>query len=128
MSAAVAHHFADLGDVRLHYVTAGSGFPIVLLHGWPQSWYEWRHVIPALAERYRVIAPDDPLVAASDTLPPTVVVPPEKDLEYYDHLIRGDEAWFASVRRQAFWKGESADAAVRRNAEWMIEQDQLQAR
>ena len=51
-------HYADLGDVRLHYVTAGSGFPVVLLHGWPQSWYEWRHVIPGLAERFRVIAPD----------------------------------------------------------------------
>ena len=52
------HHHADLGDVRLHYVTAGSGLPVVLLHGWPQSWYEWRHIIPALAERYHVIAPD----------------------------------------------------------------------
>ena len=52
------HHHADLGDVRLHYVTAGSGFPVVLLHGWPQSWYEWRLVMPGLAERFRVIAPD----------------------------------------------------------------------
>jgi pimeloyl-ACP methyl ester carboxylesterase len=54
----VEHCYADLGDVRLHYVTAGSGFPMVLLHGWPQSWYEWRHVIPGLAERFQVIAPD----------------------------------------------------------------------
>ena len=52
------HHHADLGDVRLHYVTEGSGFPVVLLHGWPQSWYEWRHIIPGLAERFQVIAPD----------------------------------------------------------------------
>ncbi len=52
------HRHADLGDVRLHYVTAGSGFPVVLLHGWPQSWYEWRHVIPGLAERFEIIAPD----------------------------------------------------------------------
>jgi len=42
----------------MHYVTAGSGFPLVLLHGWPQSWYEWRHIIPALAKRHTVIAPD----------------------------------------------------------------------
>lgn len=54
----VEHAYADLGDVRLHYVTAGAGFPVVLLHGWPQSWYEWRHIIPRLAERFRVIAPD----------------------------------------------------------------------
>jgi pimeloyl-ACP methyl ester carboxylesterase len=56
--AEVEHHHADLGDVRLHYVTAGAGFPVVLLHGWPQSWYEWRHIIPGLADRFRVIAPD----------------------------------------------------------------------
>src|ERR1700761_1427702 len=52
------HHHADLGDVRLHYVTAGRGFPVVLLHGWPQSWYEWRKVMPGLAAGFRVIAPD----------------------------------------------------------------------
>jgi pimeloyl-ACP methyl ester carboxylesterase len=57
-NAALEHHHADLGDVRLHYVTAGTGFPVVLLHGWPQSWFEWRHIIPGLAERFRVIAPD----------------------------------------------------------------------
>jgi pimeloyl-ACP methyl ester carboxylesterase len=54
----VRHHFADLGEVLLHYVTAGQGPPVVLLHGWPQTWWEWRHVIPALAATYSVIAPD----------------------------------------------------------------------
>lgn len=54
----LTHDHADLGDVRIHYVTAGAGEPIVLLHGIPQTWYEWRHVIPKLAERYTVIAPD----------------------------------------------------------------------
>ena len=52
------HAYADLGDVRLHYVTAGSGPAVVLLHGWPQTWYMWRHVMPGLAGGYRVIAPD----------------------------------------------------------------------
>jgi pimeloyl-ACP methyl ester carboxylesterase len=42
----------------MHVVLAGEGFPVVLLHGIPQSWYEWRKVIPALSERFRVIAPD----------------------------------------------------------------------
>ncbi len=55
---AFEHHYAELGEVMLHYVTAGSGPPVVLLHGWPQTWYEWRLVMPALAERYTVIAPD----------------------------------------------------------------------
>jgi pimeloyl-ACP methyl ester carboxylesterase len=58
MSAELAHHDADLGDVRLHYVTAGNGPAVVLLHGWPQTWYMWRGVLPGLSSRYRVIAPD----------------------------------------------------------------------
>ncbi len=46
--------------LRLHYVTAGDGNQIiVLLHGFPQTWWEWRHVIPILADAgFRVIAPD----------------------------------------------------------------------
>lgn len=54
----VEHHYAELDDVLLHYVTAGSGPPLVLIHGWPQTWFEWLRVMPALAERYTVIAPD----------------------------------------------------------------------
>jgi pimeloyl-ACP methyl ester carboxylesterase len=53
------HRYADLGDVRLHYVEAGEGPLVLLLHGFPQFWYEWRHQIPALAEAgFRVVAPD----------------------------------------------------------------------
>ena len=52
------HHFHRLRDSVLHYVTAGSGTPLVLLHGWPQTWYAWRKIMPALAQRYFVIAPD----------------------------------------------------------------------
>jgi pimeloyl-ACP methyl ester carboxylesterase len=44
--------------VRLHVAEAGSGPPLVLLHGWPQHWWAWRRLIPRLAERYRVLAPD----------------------------------------------------------------------
>jgi pimeloyl-ACP methyl ester carboxylesterase len=50
--------YATVNGVKLHYVIAGKGDPVVLLHGWPESWYAWRKVIPALAERYTVIAPD----------------------------------------------------------------------
>ena len=58
MTDVFQHAYADLGEVRLHYVTAGSGPAVVLLHGWPQTWYMWRDVMPGLAGRYRVIAPD----------------------------------------------------------------------
>ena len=50
--------YGRLRDVTLHYVSAGAGEPVVLLHGWPQTWYMWRKIIPILAENYRVIAPD----------------------------------------------------------------------
>lgn len=51
-------HFADLGDVLVHYRTVGEGPAIVLLHGIPQTSHEWRYVVPFLSRRYRVIAPD----------------------------------------------------------------------
>ena len=52
------HHTAAVNDVRLHYVIGGKGEPVVLLHGWPTTWYEWRRIMPALAENYTVVAPD----------------------------------------------------------------------
>lgn len=52
------HHYAEIGEVMVHYVTAGEGPPVVLLHGWPQTWFEWRHVIPKLWDRYSLIVPD----------------------------------------------------------------------
>jgi pimeloyl-ACP methyl ester carboxylesterase len=55
---AIRHEYADLGEVRLHYAAAGDGPAVLLLHGWPQTWYMWRDIIPGLAARYRVIAPD----------------------------------------------------------------------
>lgn len=54
----LTHARIRLGEVSLHYVTAGEGEPVVLLHGFPQTWLTWRHVIPILAARYTVIAPD----------------------------------------------------------------------
>lgn len=55
----VTHRWVDARGVRFHVAEAGSGEdPVLLLHGWPQHWYEWRHLMPALADRHRVIAPD----------------------------------------------------------------------
>ena len=44
------HHVMTVNGFRMHYVTAGSGYPLVFLHGWPQTWYEWRKLIPPLAD------------------------------------------------------------------------------
>ncbi|MBP2472138.1 pimeloyl-ACP methyl ester carboxylesterase [Crossiella equi] len=54
------HEFAEVDGVRLHYVKGGQGSPVVLLHGWPQTWYGWWPVMPALAERHTVYAVDLP--------------------------------------------------------------------
>jgi pimeloyl-ACP methyl ester carboxylesterase len=54
----VQHRFVDAGGLRMHVAEAGQGDPIVLLHGWPQHWYEWRRQIPVLSQHYRVICPD----------------------------------------------------------------------
>jgi pimeloyl-ACP methyl ester carboxylesterase len=53
-----AHRTAVVNGFRMHFVIAGDGYPVVLLHGWPQSCYAWRKIIPSLAERFTVIAPD----------------------------------------------------------------------
>lgn len=53
------HREAVVNGVRLHYVEQGQGPLVVLLHGFPEFWYSWRHQIPALAAAgFRVIAPD----------------------------------------------------------------------
>ena len=80
--AEVQHHHADLGDVQLHYVTMGEGEPVVLLHGWPQSWYAWRYVMPELAKTRRVIAPD--LRGLGDSSRP---------LEGYDKKTIAHDVW-----------------------------------
>lgn len=54
----VEHRFVEVGGLRIHVAEAGSGEPVVLQHGWPQHWWAWRALIPALAERYHVICPD----------------------------------------------------------------------
>jgi len=52
------HAYAHFNNIRMHYVTAGDGPLMVMLHGFPEFWYSWRHQIPVMAERYRVVAPD----------------------------------------------------------------------
>jgi pimeloyl-ACP methyl ester carboxylesterase len=50
--------YIDTGALRQHAVTGGDGPPLLLVHGWPQTWYAWRLVMPALARDFSVVAPD----------------------------------------------------------------------
>ncbi len=55
----VTHHLVDLGGTRLHHVSAGSsGSTILLVHGWPETWWAFRRLIPLLAAHHRVVAVD----------------------------------------------------------------------
>jgi pimeloyl-ACP methyl ester carboxylesterase len=55
----IAHRFVDSNGIRMHYAEAGSGPLVIMCHGWPESWYSWRHQIPVLAAAgFRAIAPD----------------------------------------------------------------------
>jgi haloacetate dehalogenase len=54
----ITNHTLHANGVRQHYLEAGSGAPVVLLHGFPETSFAWRHQIPELAKRFRVIAPD----------------------------------------------------------------------
>jgi pimeloyl-ACP methyl ester carboxylesterase len=78
----VTHHYFHSSDSFTHYVRAGTGFPVVLLHGWPQTWFAWRKIIPTLAQRYTVIAPD--LRGLGDSSRP---------LEGYDKRTIAEDIW-----------------------------------
>jgi pimeloyl-ACP methyl ester carboxylesterase len=58
--------FVDIGDLRLHAVIGGEGPPLLLVHGWPETWYAWRMVMPTLAENFEVIAVDQRGIGLSD--------------------------------------------------------------
>ena len=58
--------YVDTGDLRLHAVTGGDGPPLLLVHGWPQTWYAWRMLMPALARDFSVVAVDQRGIGLSD--------------------------------------------------------------
>jgi pimeloyl-ACP methyl ester carboxylesterase len=78
----------------MHYVTGGTGEPLVLLHGWPQSWYAWRGIMPTLAERYTVYALDLPGLGDSDGAPPSY---DKANLARYVHGVLADELSLRAV-------------------------------
>jgi pimeloyl-ACP methyl ester carboxylesterase len=58
--------YVDTGALRLHAVTGGDGPPLLLVHGWPQTWYQWRMVMPALARDFQVVAVDQRGIGLTD--------------------------------------------------------------
>jgi pimeloyl-ACP methyl ester carboxylesterase len=58
--------YINTGDLRVHAVTGGAGPPLLLVHGWPQTWYAWRMLMPALARDFFVVAVDQRGIGLSD--------------------------------------------------------------
>jgi pimeloyl-ACP methyl ester carboxylesterase len=58
--------YVDTGELRLHAVIGGDGPPLLLVHGWPETWYAWRLLMPALARDFQVIAVDQRGIGLSD--------------------------------------------------------------
>ena len=58
--------YVNTGELRLHAVIGGEGPPLLLVHGWPQTWYQWRLVMPTLARDFQVIAVDQRGIGLSD--------------------------------------------------------------
>lgn len=56
--AAISHGYAFVNGIRLHYAESGSGDLVILLHGFPEFWYSWRHQLTALGAHFHVVAPD----------------------------------------------------------------------
>src|SRR5918912_1102363 len=58
--------YIDTGELRLHAVMGGDGPPLLLVHGWPENWYAWRLLMPALARDFQVIAVDQRGIGLTD--------------------------------------------------------------
>ncbi len=94
MTRNITDETVEVDGVKIHYLAAGAGEPVLLVHGWPTSSFLWRHVMPPIAERNRVIAIDLPGFGQSDK--PLDV---SYSFRYYDRIFEGfvDALGFESI-------------------------------
>lgn len=111
----VEHHFVELPTLRMHYVAAGQGPTIVLLHGFPESWWSWRYQLQALADAgFCVVAPDQRGYGETDKRGPydldtlcgdvcnLIVALGEKRVKIVGHDWGGAVAWHLASKRPEF--------------------------
>src|ERR1700722_4181051 len=105
---AFTHHYAQLRDIRLHYVREGSGPPLILLHGWPGFWWEWHLNIGPLAKNFDVIVPD--MRGYGDSEKPPLDQP---KLFGVDHAVDDIDALMEDLNiKQAFLAGHDWAAII----------------
>ena len=98
---AISSRTAEIDGVRLHYLTARHGTPLILLHGYAETSRMWKPVIPVLAERFTVIAPDLPGIGDSGI--------PAEGLDMKSAAIRiHDLAKSLGVQKGRWWDTTSA--------------------
>ncbi|OZD12607.1 alpha/beta hydrolase [Rhodococcus sp. 06-156-3C] len=114
------HEFATVRGMQMHYVVGGTGPAMVLLHGWPQTWFEWREIMPALARTHTVYAVDLPGLGDSRGTPPSL---DKATLATYVHDLVADQLG----QRDIDIVGHDLGAAVafRYAAQYPSEVDQL---
>src|SRR5260370_20772459 len=81
----IASRTAEIGGSKLHYLTAGQGTPLILLHGYAETSLMWKPIIPPLPQRFTVIAPHLPRIGDSD-IPPDVLHKKRAALRIHDLL------------------------------------------
>jgi len=81
------HRYLQANGIQIHYVRHGAGFPLVLLHGWPEFWRTWRKNIMPLAEHFDVVVPD--LRGFGDTEKPDLPVSEGYTLDIFVEDLRG---------------------------------------
>ena len=103
--------YLTANGTRLHYVTAGAGPLVLLLHGFPQFWYAWRRQLPALAQRFRAVAldlrgynlSDKPahgydIMTLSDDIRGAIEALGEREAALVGHDWGGLVAWATAIR------------------------------
>ncbi|HVF56425.1 MAG TPA: alpha/beta hydrolase [Pyrinomonadaceae bacterium] len=119
LESSIRHGYAQIGDVRLHYAEHGSGERLVLLlHGFPECWYSWRHQLTALGEGYRVVAPDLRGYNLSDKPPRVEDYRVEKLADDVTGLVRHFGAREAAVVGHD-WGAAVAWAVAQKNPEYV---------
>lgn len=111
----VTHHFVDLPSLRMHFVEAGQGPLVVLLHGFPESWWSWRYQVQPLADAgFRVVVPDLRGYGETDKAGPydldtiagdvcnLVTALGEKRVKIVGHDWGGATAWHLAAHRPEF--------------------------
>ena len=81
--------FVKTNGINLHTMMIGSGEPIVMLHGFPDFWYGWKHIILGLKDEFRLIVPDTRGINLSDK--------PERDEDYYIEVLAEDIKGFSEA-------------------------------